>query len=241
MKRFNFVTIQTYLKYAKKNKKNSNFFERILQIIDYYNIRSINSFALDYLNYNSSEKINRLKKDNTSPSYEIILDITNKFEDISVDWLITGKGNMLKDNYSNESNNYAIKVETGGIPLIPIDAMAGFGEGESSVLEYECERFVVPVFKDAEFLIAVRGSSMYPKYNSGDIVACKKLPLDTFFQWNRVYVLDTIQGALIKRVAKSDKEDCLLIISDNKSYAPFEIHKKDIRSLAIVIGVIRLE
>jgi phage repressor protein C with HTH and peptisase S24 domain len=82
---------------------------------------------------------------------------------------------------------------------------------------------------------------MYPKYNSGDIVACKKLPLDTFFQWNKCYVLDTSQGAMIKRIHKSKKEGFLLLVSDNEKYKPFDIPIKDIYSLSIVIGVIRLE
>ena len=63
------------------------------------------------------------------------------------------------------------------IPLIPIDAMAGFGKDESQVMEHECEHYIVPMFRGAEFLIQVKGSSMIPKYNSGDVVACKRLPL----------------------------------------------------------------
>ena len=106
----------------------------------------------------------------------------------------------------------------------------------------ECERYVIPAFKNAEFLIQVKGSSMIPKYNSGDIVACKKLPLDgLFFQWNKVYVLDTIQGALIKRVKAGSDANHLLIVSDNERYEPFELHISQIHSVAIVIGVIRLE
>ena len=119
--------------------------------------------------------------------------------------------------------------------------MAGFGTGDMQVLEYECERFVIPTFHEAEFLIQVKGSSMYPKYSSGDIVACKKLPVDTFFQWNKVYVLDTVQGALIKRIKRANSEDNLLIVSDNPKYEPFELKRSEIRSVAIVIGVIRLE
>ena len=128
-----------------------------------------------------------------------------------------------------------------GIPLITTNAMAGYFKGDAQVLEYECERFVVPVFKDAEFLISVRGSSMNSKYNSGDIVACKKLKLDTFFQWNKVYVIDTDQGALIKRIEQGSTEDTLLIVSDNPKYKTFELSKKNIYGIAIVIGVIRLE
>jgi repressor LexA len=129
-----------------------------------------------------------------------------------------------------------------GIPLIPIEAMAGYGRGEMQIMEFESERFVVPTFSGADFLIQVKGSSMYPKYNSGDIVACKKLLLnDLFFQWNKVYVLDTEQGALIKRIGEGKDEDHINIISDNEKYAPFNLSKHKINAISIVMGVIRLE
>ena len=164
-----------------------------------------------------------------------------KCENISPEWLLTGEGEMLRPEQSTHTAVPATQPGI-GIPLIPIEAMAGFGTGEVQVLEYECDRYVVPAFKDAEFLIQVKGSSMLPKYNSGDIVACKKLPMDQlFFQWNKVYVLDTNQGALIKRVKAGSDNEHLLIVSDNERYEPFELHKKFIHSVAIVIGVIRLE
>lgn len=163
------------------------------------------------------------------------------YTEVSPEWLLTGRGEMLRQAESLPTATPAT-TPSEGIPLIPIEAMAGFGTGEVQVLEYECDRYVVPAFKDAEFLIQVKGSSMIPKYNSGDIVACKKLPMDQlFFQWNKVYVLDTNQGALIKRVKAGSDNDHLLIISDNANYEPFELDKKFIHSVAIVIGVIRLE
>lgn len=79
----------------KKHKK-SNFFDRISQIIDFYEIKNVKSFACDYLGYKSPQKINRLKEDGTSPSYEILNDISNKFENVNPDWLLTGKGEMLR-------------------------------------------------------------------------------------------------------------------------------------------------
>ncbi|PDS21861.1 LexA family transcriptional regulator [Flavobacterium branchiophilum] len=128
------------------------------------------------------------------------------------------------------------------IPLIPIEAMAGFGTGEGSILELDCEKFMIPTFKGADYLIQIKGSSMYPKYNSGDIVACKNLPLnDIFFQWNKVYVLDTIQGALIKRIDIGPDDEHIMIVSDNEKYRPFPLHKSEINAIAIVMGVIRLE
>jgi predicted house-cleaning noncanonical NTP pyrophosphatase (MazG superfamily) len=87
----------------EKMEKSSNFFERIEKIIEYYGIKSTNIFAKKYLGYASSEKINRLKKENTSPSFEILKDISNKFEEISPEWLLTGKGAMLKTASKNDN------------------------------------------------------------------------------------------------------------------------------------------
>jgi phage repressor protein C with HTH and peptisase S24 domain len=230
----------------EKMEKKSNFFERILQVIDCYKIKNVKSFACDYLGYASMEKINRLQKDGTSPSYDILVDISNKFENISPEWLLTGKGEMLKSTsflYKDEQNKELTALQSRqGIPLIPLEAFAGFGtENSAQIFDYECEKYVIPNFRGAEFLISVRGSSMYPKYASGDIVACKKLPLDTFFQWNKVYVLDTEQGVLIKRVKQATDNEHILLVSENEKYGSFEVCRSDIHSLAIVIGVIRLE
>ena len=171
--------------------------------------------------------------------------IYTKCVDIDMNWLLTGEGNMLSSESEKEENIPVVHPSDSpmeGIPLIPISAMAGAFTGEHTVLEYECERFVVPTFKGAEFLISVKGSSMYPKYNSGDIVACKRLPMDElFFQWNKVYVLDTDQGPLIKRVKPGSDKEHVLIVSDNERYEPFELPLDRIYHVALVIGVIRLE
>lgn len=129
-----------------------------------------------------------------------------------------------------------------GIPLIPIEAMAGMLSGNSTqVLERECEHYNIPMFKGAEFLIRISGDSMQPKYYSGDIVACKRLPLDTFFQWNKVYVVDSEQGVIIKRVRPGRDDKHVVLVSENTAYAPFELPLEKVYSIALVIGVVRAE
>lgn len=163
-----------------------------------------------------------------------------KCVDINPEWLLTGNGPMLKADIP--SATHSDPDSNLGIPLIPVSAFAGIANGEVSVLEYECDRYIIPLFKDAEFLIPVKGSSMIPKYSSGDIVACKKLSLsDIFFQWNKVYVLDTDQGVLVKRIHKSSDPDHIKIVSENPKYEPFDLHISKIHAIAIVIGVVRLE
>ena len=144
--------------------------------------------------------------------------------------------------FYTEGSSY--KESYTGIPLIPIDAMAGFGEGDIQVMDYETSMYKVPEFEElrTDFMIRVKGSSMYPKYSSGDTVACKKLNIsDIFFQWNKVYVLSTEQGAIIKRVKKGSDDEHILLVSENPSYEPFELHLSQIYAIAIVIGVIRME
>ena len=108
----------------------------------------------------------------------------------------------------------------------------------------DCEHYVIPEFdrRGAEFIIRVSGSSMYPKYSNGDLLGCKKIEDILFFQWGKIYVLDTSQGALVKRVYPHDDDAFITLVSDNKKvYPPFPIPKSDIRSLSIVVGVVRLE
>lgn len=128
-----------------------------------------------------------------------------------------------------------------GIPLIPTSAMAGAFTSDVSIMEYECEHYIIPDFKGADFLIRVKGDSMQPTYYSGDLVACQKIPMnDVFFQWNKTYVLDTNQGPIIKRVLPG-KDDHICIVSDNTKYPPFELEKSYLHAIALVRGIIRLE
>ena len=129
-----------------------------------------------------------------------------------------------------------------GIPLLPVDAVAGALSGnDMQVMDYDCEYFDVPTFKGAEFLIRVSGDSMQPKYYSGDIVACKRLPIDTFFQWNRVYVIGSEQGVILKRVRQGSDAEHITLVSENTDYAPFELPLNKVHSIALVVGVVRAE
>lgn len=169
--------------------------------------------------------------------------IINTYPDININWLILGEGDMLRSGTDVQEQVAAAEpTAVGGIPLIPIEAMAGVLSGNSSqVMERECEHYNIPMFKGAEFLIRISGDSMQPKYYSGDIVACKRLPLDTFFQWNRVYVVDSEQGVIIKRVRRGSDDRHIVFVSDNTAYEPFELPLEKIYSIALVVGVVRAE
>ncbi|HEX8269799.1 MAG TPA: hypothetical protein VF581_07895 [Flavobacterium sp.] len=68
-----------------------NFYGRLLQLAKNKGFKNINDFALNGLKYDSSSKLSRLKDPNKKPSVEILEDISNKFEDVDLHALITGR------------------------------------------------------------------------------------------------------------------------------------------------------
>ena len=166
--------------------------------------------------------------------------------DVNIEWLLTGEGPMLSHpTPPTPPTKPTSHPSTSGIPLIPLDAVAGFpAESGGGVRLEDCERYVIPEFenKGANFLIRVSGDSMVPLYYSGDLLACRKITDIRFFQWGTVYVLETSQGVLVKRVQESiDHADSILCVSENSSvHHPFLLPRDDIRSLSIIVGLVRL-
>lgn len=199
----------------------------------------------------SNGAIGRAIQKNSDIGTSWLSKIVEIYADLNVDWLITGRGEMLlKATPANSAATHRGQphllgsghMEHIGIPLIPVDAVAGVLSGNSqTMMEYDCERYIIPMFRRAEFLIPVKGDSMHPKYNSGDIVACKRLPMDTFFQWNRTYVVDSEQGILIKRIRPGRDKNHIMLVSENAAYDPFELSLDHIFSIALVIGIVRAE
>ncbi len=234
-----------------------NTIDRIKQFIDFkgFSMREFSSkVGISHSLINKTSSLGSDKLEN----------ILSVFKELNPNWLLTGEGEMLLNDAVKElsatelektallrakkmsdfnKDNSAFKKYKNGLPLIPTEAFAGFGGGIISIAERDIkDRYVVPEFIDADFMIRIKGSSMYPKYNSGDVVACKMITNSKFIQWNKVHVIATTeQGVLIKRLKKGTTKDTLLAVSDNQSYDPFEIPTDEVINIAIVTGVIRLE
>lgn len=210
--------------------------------------------------------INRCISKKTDVTSSVVIKIISTCREINPDWLLIGEGDMMRDKTKKfipsvpENGTKSTRVvhdvlaahplikmkseekET-SIPLVPLYAMAGKFPGESEVKEYDCETYSVPGLKGADFMIQVKGNSMQPTYNSGDIVACKRINniQDSYFHWNRVYVLDTDQGPIMKRIKPGTDQDNITIVSDNPDFEPFQLHLSQIYRIALVLGCIKLE
>lgn len=181
----------------------------------------------------------------------------------SFDWIWDGIGDMIvsdkvvKNNNENNSNigagtqtnNYygcdddAViqlpDIETR--PHIPYTAAGGvLTEVLDGISESNCERRPkINVLPDYDFTITVKGDSMEPKYEGGDDVACKRIDKTSFIQWGKTHVLNTSQGIIIKRIY--DDGDRIKCVSYNtEAYPAFSIDKREIYSISLVVGLIRM-
>lgn len=178
----------------------------------------------------------------------------NVFPEFSYKWLLTGAGTMFTDP-SDEAKvkcradeltlpiaHYSSPYNRKAIPLIPYDAFAGYGSESFQDLSIE-DYYIVQEFKNADFLLRVKGDSMSPKFNGGDVIACKLIKGLTFWQWHKVYAICTrSQGILIKRVEEYPGNPAFITCcSDNPLYKPFQIHEDEICAIALVLGAIVIE
>lgn len=213
----------------------------VKRIKEYIDFKGISVAAFERSIGMSNASFGKSLKNNGAIGTDKLENILSEYTDISPIWLLTGEGSMLKSD-DEQSALIPMSSPEGGIPFVPIEAWAGLFHGEQSVALSDCDRFFVPAFKNADFIIQVHGDSMTPRYYSGDLVACKFLPLsDIFFQWGKVYVLDTDQGALIKKVRPGSSNDTITLISENPDYEPFELPRSCIYNIALVQGLIRSE
>lgn len=195
--------------------------------------------AMEALIGASKGVLSRALSNNTDIQSKWVKSIVENYQQYNAEWLLTGNGTMLK------SAENAVKSSVEGIPLVEVKAIGGFGNSHFAIGKQDIKaHYVIPKFehKQVDFMIEVEGSSMYPKYSSGDVVACRIIRDRLFIQWNKTHVVATkTQGIIIKRVKEGAKKDTMQMVSDNKDYPPFDVPVKDITGIAIVVGVIRLE
>ena len=124
--------------------------------------------------------------------------------------------------------------------VIPYGARGGtIGDFVDGVHDYDCEKITSPI-KGADYAMEVTGDSMSPEYPSGSRVLIKKVnPI--FIEWNEVYVLDTPNGAVIKRIRKTEDEGLVECVSINPAYQSYTIPRDFVRGWYRVLMVMALK
>lgn len=161
---------------------------------------------------------------------------------ISIDFLLTGKGSMYTGRVE------AVPVETQqpvptvvvqtGIPVYDEEFACGFTFFENPAFK-PVSYADLPGTKGASCWCKATGQSMEPLINHGDYVCLKKVEgWQDFVVFGDYYAIETInEMRAIKKIEKGNKEDEYTLVSVNKNYAPQPIKINLIRAMFKVIAV----
>jgi phage repressor protein C with HTH and peptisase S24 domain len=135
--------------------------------------------------------------------------------DVSVEWLITGRGEMLSTMQEKKQENSDLVEKIPevsynsaiGKPYYDVDFLGGFNEIVNSQVSIPTNNIVIQGFEKADFWCNVTGHSMEPKINHGDIIALHKCTLEDI-QYGEIYavVLDTLRTIKILRRSPDPKK-----------------------------------
>lgn len=189
-------------------------------------------------------------------SFEIIQAIINKYIDVDSEWLITGKGSMLKENmiinlgdpvsiYGNRKTKDAI-IQVQEVPFYDgLKATMGLQAlFESGKPTETLETIKIPNLPKCDGAISVTGDSMYPLLKSGDIVLYKQTSVDSIF-YGEMYLLsvkieDWEEYVTVKYVQKSEKgENYIKLVSQNQHHQSRDIMISQISAIAMIKASIR--
>ena len=182
----------------------------------------------------------------TKPGFETLNKIAdNSTLNINAYWLLTGKGRMQSSRTDIIQKQVYKEVKTGIIPIYDIDLATNLKTLFAEPVNYEVGEIKIPNAPDCDGAIYVRGDSMSPLIESGSMIAYKQLhSLDSLIS-GAMYVMDFVSGGndfLAIRYVKweDDNNKTLRLVSYNKHYKDMIIQASDVRAIALVKIVIRM-
>ena len=172
--------------------------------------------------------LNRQLNEDGNVSTELLRAIQRCFPDVSIEWVLSGQGEMYK-NREIESGEVAPYYDS-----LPLSA------GLRDVVDGGCETpsgyISIPNVR-AEFFFPVTGTSMQPEINSGDIVGVNSIDSLVAIDSEKTYMIVTREGRMIKHCAACVDDDELLLCS-SPNYPDFTLRKEEIlRMYEVVVKI----
>ena len=190
---------------------------------------------------------------------DILNTIIEKYSNLNIEWVLSGKGNMLKTSHedsklsslevvkSHKPKYIEKKEDVQDIPLFNFKASAGIKEilGPSSN-DFLIDTIRIPDMPKCDGAIKIMGDSMMPKLKPGDIIMYKEMPLniqDLFYgeMYLVSYEIDGDYYVVVKYIRKSEKgEPFIKLVSENPEHASKDIEFGRINALALIKGYINV-
>lgn len=226
--------------------KITNIKERILQIAEYEGIAKEIFFKKINMSYGNFKG----KSKKTPINSNAIADIFAIFPELNLEWLLTGKGEMLK-NKTNPIQKHTLYTDITiddiqRIPLYNMEATASFVEILDQAPELKADQYLsIPNLPKCDGAIHVTGDSMYPLIKSGDIAVYKEIKdiVNNIF-WGEMYLIslevDDEYYTTIKYIQKSEEgPEYVKLVSQNRHHGDKNVLLAKIKALALVKATVR--
>lgn len=216
--------------------------DRILHFIDFKGITKTT-----FLN-ETNIKRGFLDKDKLSASVSDLLleKIISTYPEIDLLWLITGRGNMLKQGLVYESDSKSSsEYESCPIPVYTLDAITNSSHPVYNRTKDSESVLLIPHMPNCDAALYIHTDTMYPILRTGDIVCYKRIADVNNIYWGEMYVMDISREEdenylTLKYIHQSELgEDYVSLRSHNPIYPPQDILKKNIRRMGLVKVCIR--
>lgn len=223
----------------------SNIKERILYLAENVEVSKQEFFRkinITYGNFTGDKKKRPINSDT-------IENILLSYPETNPEWLLTGKGEMLKEKTNAVRKEQAVYETAKRKNLIPLYEDAQTIGGTSTVANMEPVQHVSEWidagdwFPGATAAIRHYGDSM-PEYPSGCILALKEVLDRSLIVWGRNYCIETSEYRVTKKIY--DDGDIITAYSTNEDtykngrliHPPFPIPKKSILKMYLVLGYV---
>lgn len=181
----------------------------------------------------SPQNLYDIKAGKCKLSKDVALSLQKLNQDISLSWLLSGEGEMLK------SSQTAIKdySNNGGVPYYAVDFLAGFDLVFNNQTAVPDGYISFPHIRGAQAWVDISGKSMSPLIDPGDVIAIKRIEdWQTNILYGEVYALVTKQYRTVKRIRKSERDGWIRLVPENPDYDPQDIPVTSIIALYQVLG-----
>lgn len=222
------------------------------RIKEYIDLKGINIKRFEEsVGFSNGAFASQLKNDKTI-GVDKLENILSVYSEINPEWLLTGKGSILKKNENEQlliqhihTPSYKERISDDEIPVYNIDAAANL----KTLLENKSQNIIdklrIPDIPKCDGAIYVRGDSMYPLLKSGDIVAYKELHDFDSILFGEMYLVDYVlndeEFLVVKYVKRSDIKGRIRLVSYNANHDPMDIPIEGcIRAMALVKASVRI-
>ncbi|MBA3649695.1 MAG: S24/S26 family peptidase [Chitinophagales bacterium] len=196
------------------------------------------------LGYSHSEKLQRLIRDpKNNPSFEIISDLTNRFEDLNANWLLTGKGKPF-ESFPTTSDQLVLedseKYETASqIYVLNAKAVSQWLTKQDNEFYKSFPSFTISeiIHRSGEYvMVQVADDFMKPTLNWNSWIICRKILPEEIVE-KKIYVVllrSKNQDTIIHRISFTGDDKKIVLEYDNAAYPPQKISVKEVIEIFIM-------